>query len=99
DLAGKLQGNAARCHHERGEGQAHAELLEFDRDIAVAVTADGYRKFAASQELGGFATDRGEVRLGQHMDQTDAFQGLQLALDIVLKVADAAGRRQRPKRV
>ena len=72
------------------EGKAHAELLELDGDVAVAVAADRDGEFAAGQEFGGFATDGGEIGFGQHVHQAHALQRLQLALDIVLDVTGAA---------
>ena len=83
DFAGKLQADAARRQHHRGEAEADAELLELDRDVAVAVAADRHGEFAAGQELGGFAADGGQVGLGQHMHQADLLQRLEDALGVV----------------
>ena len=49
------------------EVQAHAELLEFDRDLSDAVD-DGNRKLAASQEARLLAVVSDEIRLREALE-------------------------------
>ena len=54
--------------NRRHEGQADAELLEFDRHLVVLLR-DRDGKLAAHQEARRLAADRGQVGLGQDVDQ------------------------------
>ncbi len=84
DLGGNLQRDAPFAQHDRRECKAHAELLEFDGDVAVAIAPDRDRELTAGEKFCGFARNRREVWLGQRMHQSDPFQRLQLDSQIVL---------------
>ncbi len=63
--------DAAGGQHHRREGQAHAELLELDRDVALLVAAGRHGEFAAGEEFCGLARHRDQVGFGQRVQQTD----------------------------
>ena len=63
-----------RIEDHRREGEDHAELPEFDNDVAVVVEPRGNREFAAHQEVGVFTGHRRQVRLGQGLHHALALQ-------------------------
>ena len=68
DFRADAHRDAAVGEHDRREGEADAILLIFDRDRAERLR-DRDRELAAGEEAGGFARQRGQVRLGERGDQ------------------------------
>ncbi len=93
-LGRHLHGDHAAGQDHRGKAEAHAEGLEFHRGAAGDVHAGGHGIFAAGQELGGFAGNRGQVGLGQGAHQADLLKGLDRGAGLVqARAAGGAGHR------
>src|SRR5690606_28515629 len=73
DFGRDLERNVAARHNDRRKGEADAERLELDRNLAV-VAVDRHWEFAAGEEAGVFTRDRRQVRLGENAQQTGALE-------------------------
>ena len=101
DLGDDLEADEIALEHGRRKAEAHAELLEFDRDRRRVAAAVGLghrdRKLAARQEIRALARDRGQVRLGQDRDQTLAGKRVdhrvQIGVALVVLEAEVVDRR------
>jgi len=81
DLGPDTQVQMMCVDNRRGEGEADAEGLEFDRDRRETAgggrgAADRHRKLPACGKARGLAGHRGQVRLGQARDEPLVGEGL-----------------------
>ena len=74
------QADAAVGKNGRRIGQADAVFAILDRG-ACEIARDGNREFTACEEVGGFARNRGQVRLRERDDHARPFADVQLATD------------------
>src|SRR5690242_9123966 len=82
--------NISIGHDDRGELQTHAEFLERDRYRREARTRlnDGKGKLASGQKASFLAIDSDQVGLGQDLQETLVFQGLDHRPEIDIRTKD-----------
>ncbi len=106
DFRHHLEADAAFAEHDRREIEADAEFLEIDRRLTALHAAAGrrgraavtveHRKFAAGDESCGFAGNRGQVRLGERMNDAGLFHRLQRRADRGKAAGDARTAERLP---
>src|SRR6185295_8035724 len=73
------------------EAEGDTEGLEGDGDVAVLIAAGRHGEFAAGQERGDLARDRGQGRLGERADGARLFEGAERHAQVIRRVAERAG--------